>query len=209
MKTMSKLTLGLSALAILIVGCSSPTKTVSEESLGLRKTNLYTESTTTGDMTKYSNAAAGTSKTINRAFQDAPPMIPHDVEGMLPITISNNQCVGCHMPDVASAMGATAIPVSHLMDFRPATGIAKDGRITKLGKVVDNTSSERLANVSIKDNGGQLVGARFNCTQCHAPQSNATDAPANNFEAVYTHKDGAVKSTWSGGKLLDGINTLK
>ena len=34
-------------------------------------------------------------------------MIPHDTEGMLPITIDNNQCTSCHDPMVAESMGAT------------------------------------------------------------------------------------------------------
>ncbi len=183
---------------------------VTEESLGLRKTNLYTEeSETTGDMTKYGTAAAGTSKTISRAFQDAPPMIPHDVEGMLPITISNNSCTGCHAPEVASSMGALAYPKSHMTDFRPKTTMAKDGRIAKDGRAVDNTSSDKLAYVSIKSTGGKLSGARFSCTQCHAPQSNATDAPENTFEAVFSDKNGATKSSWSGTRLMDGIDTTK
>jgi|SaaInl8_120m_RNA_FD_contig_41_819913_length_1062_multi_5_in_0_out_0_2 nitrate reductase (cytochrome), electron transfer subunit len=216
MKKISKIVLGTVA-ALMVVGCSTTAnevdtkpkiQTVSEESLGLRKTDLYSESKTTGDITVYGKEVAGGSKTINRAFQDAPPMIPHDVEGMLPITIKNNQCTSCHMPGVAESIGATAIPVSHLTNFRPDTGIAKDGRITKKGKAVDNTSNSDLSEVSIEKT-DKLVGARFNCSQCHAPQSNATDAPKNNFEAVYTEKDGATKSNWSGSTLMDGINTIK
>jgi len=184
------------------------TGTVTEESLGLRKTDLYAENDTVGDKTRYGTKTAGSSKTIQRAFQDAPPMIPHDVEGMLPITISNNQCTSCHMPGVAESMGALPYPKSHMTDFRPATGIAADGTVTKNGKKVENTSSAKLENVSIKDNHGQLTGARFNCTLCHAPQSNATDAPANTFQADFTNKDGASKSSWDGGKLMDGIDTL-
>ena len=210
MRIISKLSLGLvTAATLFVVGCST-TQTYSEESLGLRKTNLYTEGAeTTGDMTKYGKNSAGKSKTIARAFQDAPPMIPHDVDGMLPITIKNNACTGCHAPEVAPSMGALAYPKSHMTDFRPKTGIASDGRITKDGVGVDNTSSDKLKYVSIKSTAGRLSGARFNCTQCHAPQSNATDAPANTFEAVYTSKDGASKSSWTGSKLMDGIDTLK
>ena len=208
MKMISKITLSLAvASSIFLAGCSN---TISEESLGLRETNLYTEGgETTGDMTKYGKAQAGSSKTIARAFQDAPPMIPHDVDGMLPITIKNNACTGCHAPEVASSMGALAYPKSHMTDFRPKTGIASDGRITKDGTAVDNTSSDSLKYVSIKSTAGRLSGARFNCSQCHAPQSNATDAPENTFEAVFTSKDGASKSAWTGTKLMEGIDTTK
>ncbi len=216
MKTMSKITIGLIAATLLFVGCGDTGtasnngvgETVSEESLGLRKTDLYSEASDTfGDEAKYSTKAAGTSQKIKRAFQDAPPMIPHDVEGMVPITISDNQCIGCHAPEVAPSVGATAYPSSHMTDFRPTTGIAKNGLITKSGVEVHNTSSDNRKNISIvaKD---KLVGARFNCTQCHASQADA-EAPKNNFEADFTSADGATASSWSGTKLMEGIDTTK
>lgn len=219
MKTINKIALSLAvASSIFFVGCHHDSDTakvevakgtISEESLGLRKTDLYSErKDTSGDMTSYSKHYAGSGHKITRAFQDAPPMIPHDTEGMLPITIKNNQCTSCHMPDVAPSMGATALPVSHFTNFRAATAIAKDGRITKNGTAVDNTSSANMSNLSIKSTGSKLAGARFNCSQCHAPQSDATDAPANTFEAVFSDKDGASKSSWSGSRLTDGLDTL-
>jgi len=208
MKTMSKITIGLVAATLLFVGCNESAtpagsngvgKTVTEESLGLRKTDLYSEkSETFGDAAKYNKAAAGTSQRIQRAFQDAPPMIPHDVEGMLPITISDNQCTGCHMPEVAPSVGATAIPSSHFTNFRP-TSVARSG---------ENTSSANLSNISIKTE-TKLVGARYNCSQCHAPQSGDALAVENTFEADFTSADGASKSSWSGTKLMEGIDTTK
>jgi len=211
MKAMSKLTIALAAAALLIVGCSgtdtakaTPVKeakaapTVSEESLGLRKTDLYSEDTTTGDETKYGVDAAGTSHKINRAFQDAPPMIPHDVSNFLPITASNNACTGCHMPEVAPAMGATPIPASHFLDMRPHHKF--DGK--QFTKSVDNMKNE--TSVVKKDN---LSQARFNCSQCHAPQSTGALAVENTFEAAYTKKDGASISSWD-EVVLDDLDTV-
>jgi len=191
------------------VAKSDGVKSISEESLGLRKTDLYSESADTkGALTKYTDVAAGSSKKIDRAFQDAPPMIPHSVDGLLPITIGNNACVGCHMPAVAAAVKATPVPKSHLMDFRPKTAIDKDGRVMKNGKVIENTSSEKRANISIKENKEEkLTGARFNCSQCHAPQSD-TEAPKNTFKPVYSDKDGATKSSWNGSRITDSLDTL-
>lgn len=196
----TKMALGLIAAAsIFVVGCST-TQTVSEESLGLRKTNLYTEAAeTTGDKTMYSKTAAGASKKFDRAFQDAPPMIPHDLDGLLPITINNNACVGCHEPAVASSMGATPIPKSHFMDFRPVHNF--DGK--KFTKSVDNMKNE----VSVKSI-SKLSGSRFNCTQCHAPQTTGELAVGNTFEATYTREDGATKSSWD-EVILDNLDTLK
>jgi len=218
MKTMSKITIGLVATTLLFVGCNESAtpatndgvgKTVTEESLGLRKTDLYSETTETfGDKARYNTAAAGTSKKIKRAFQDAPPMVPHDVEGMLPITIKDNQCIACHDPMVAADMGATPYPSSHMTNFRAATAIASDGRISKNGVATDNTSADGLKNVSIKKQ-STLVGARFNCSQCHAPQSGDALLVENNFEADFTSADGATASSWNGTKLMEGIDTTK
>jgi cytochrome c-type protein NapB len=208
MKTISKITLGLFTAALLFVGCNNDATpaagdtvkpTISEESLGLRKTNLYTEaSDTAGDATNYGKSVAGSGYKIKRAFQDAPPMIPHDVEGMLPITIKDNQCIGCHDPAVAASVGATAYPSSHMTNFRPAGSYAVKG---------ENTSDGTLSHISIKKE-GKLVGARFNCSQCHAPQSDSP-APKNNFEATFLNEDGASKSSWNGARLMEGIDTTK
>jgi cytochrome c-type protein NapB len=208
MKTMSKMTIGIVAAAFLFVGCGGGntatsaeekvTPTITEESLGLRKTDLYSEESTSAAKTEYRTGSAGSSAKIARAFQDAPPMVPHDTEGMLPITIADNQCTGCHMPDFASSMGATPIPVSHFTNFRPASMAIKG----------ENTSHADLTDISIISE-DKLVGARFNCTQCHAPQSQGNLAVENTFEAAYTTADGASSSSWSGSKLMEGIDTTK
>jgi len=190
--------LGLVSLAAVIaVGCASGAGTISEESLGLRKTNLYVEKAdTAGEVTTYGKAAAGSSKLFERAFENAPPMIPHDVEGMLPIKIGSNACTGCHMPEVAPSMKATPIPASHFASFRPSTAIGSDGRITKEGKGVDNTSD--LKTVAHKLD--KLSGARFNCSLCHAPQSTQAPLVGNTFTPDFS-ANGAKSSN-----LIDTIN---
>jgi len=215
MKLMSKITIGLATAALLFVGCGEATETAtpakgakvikfqSEESLGLRKTDLYAEETeTAGHKADYSTTYTGSGHKIARAFQDAPPMIPHDVEGLLPITINDNQCIGCHMPKEAKemGMGATPIPVSHFTNFRPTHKISKDGK--DFTKSIDNMKNE----VSIQET-TKLTGARFNCSQCHAPQSGKDLAVGNTFEADFTSADGASKSSWNGSKLMEGLDT--
>ncbi len=188
----------LSLVAIVAVGCAAGAgNTISEESLGLRKTNLYTEDNTKPVEAKYTTAAPGTSKRFDRAYENAPPMIPHSVEGLLPITKDNNQCLGCHMPDVAKSMGATPIPPSHFTNFRPQTKVGKNGEVIKEGKVVKNTSDVKVV-IHKQD---KLYQGRFNCSQCHAPQANVKPLVKNNFTPDFTTKDGAKKSN-----LLDVIN---
>jgi len=209
MKTIIKASVGIAIGSVLFfAGCNNNTmhkdtevksgKLVSEESLGLRKVDLYSENVVTPDATNYAKGYAGSGKVIARAFQDAPPMIPHDTEGMLPIQTDNNQCVGCHTPEVASSMGATPIPKSHFTNFRPHHKF--DGKM--FTKSIDNMKNE----MAIEET-QTLVNARFNCTQCHAPQSDG-QLVENTFSPEFTSEDGAKKSSWSGSKLTEGLDTI-
>jgi len=149
--------------AILITGCATK-NLISEESLGLRKTDIYTEKTTVGELTTYTKVAAGEAKVYKRAYENAPPMIPHDIEGLVPITTDNNSCLGCHDPMVASSIGATSVPKSHMYDMRKHT-------------VLDTVSN-----------------ARYNCTQCHVPQSNNEPLVKNTFQPDFLSKESMHKS---------------
>lgn len=184
------------AASILIVGCST-NQTISEESLSLRKTSMFDESKIAGDRTEYSKVNAGESKVINRAFENAPPMISHNVDGMLPITINNNQCVTCHVDSAPYDKTIPSVPKSHFTDYRPATALSNDGIITKEGKEVTNTSDFKTVGKPL----GKLSGTRFNCSQCHAPQSMVTEAPANEFKSEFRKENSANKSN-----LIDVIN---
>ncbi|SHO80911.1 Nitrate reductase cytochrome c550-type subunit [hydrothermal vent metagenome] len=164
-------------------------KVVTENVLGLRKTDIYDEKADTKPMkTNYGSDAPGTSQRLARAFQDAPPMIPHSVEGLLPIKAGNNQCISCHMPDVAKTMNATPIPKSHFTNFRPKHKF--DGK--KFEKAIDNLKNE----VSISKPSDKLSMARFNCSQCHAPQSRGDLAVSNTFEGGFSEKNGKSASSW-------------
>jgi len=169
-------------------------KVVTEEALGLRKTNLYEEAEeTTGDKADFSRPAPGTSTRFERAFVNAPPMIPHSVEGLLPITTANNQCVGCHMPAVAPAVKATPIPASHFTNYRPTT--VMDGeKVLKEGKEMGpaNTSDVLVAKAEKSE---QLNNSRFNCSQCHAPQSKGGTVVANTFQGDFGDGKGKTASS--------------
>jgi cytochrome c-type protein NapB len=190
-------------LSMVLVGttlaiASDAVKKVEEKELGLRHTNLYNETKVLPSKTNYTKKYPGSSTRFKRAFQDAPPMIPHSVEGLIPIQANNNQCLGCHIPEVAPSVGSTPLPQSHFMDFRPKHKMVKKTFV----KSIDNMKNE----VSIKKM-PQVSNARFNCTQCHAPQSK-TKAPENDFKADYLNKNGASRSSWSGSKLTEGLDTL-
>jgi len=189
-----------SMVALVSIGCASNNnKLVSEDELGLRKTSLNDEASVKPMEFSYSKDAPGTSKKIERAFVNAPPMIPHSVEGLIPITKNNNQCLSCHMPEVAKSMGATPIPPSHFINFRPDTKM-EGGKVIKEGKELgkSNTSDIKLAKAKKLN---QLYQGRFNCTQCHAPQANVKPLVKNNFTPDF--KDEKLKSK---SNLVDVIN---
>ena len=176
---------------------------LSDRQLSYRNTSLEDETVVVPPEVKYTDAAPGAAKRFKRAYQDAPPMIPHSVEGLVPIKKGNNQCLGCHMPDVAPAVGATPIPPSHFTNFRPKTYILH-GELYKNGHPIKNTSDENLANVSIKPMKTLYMG-RYNCTQCHAPQAKLNPLVENKFQAQYTDPNGAFRSSWHGKKYLEHI----
>ena len=113
----------------------------------------------------WTKPAAGESKRYDRSFENAPPLIPHDLEGLIPITADNNMCVSCHMPEVAKDVGATPIPKSHLYSIR-----------------------------SKKDLEGKLSDDRFNCTTCHVPQANVEAKFKNNFKPEYRDANSTSRS---------------
>ncbi len=188
---------GLLSLAAIATLAFAGGGTISEESLGLRKTDLYSESNTKPVEGKYDAKAAGEAKTFERSFVNAPPLIPHSTDGLVPITRKNNACLGCHMPNVAKSMGATPIPPSHFVDFRPSTKIDKKGDVVKDGKIIKNTSDV----IVVEHKQKKLYQGRYNCTQCHVPQANIKPLVKNNFKPDFQDSKLKTKSN-----LLDVIN---
>ncbi len=182
MKT-SRIISSFAAACILISGvyaASSMNAGVDETELGMRKAEVYTEDNAAPDGTNYHKEAPGTSKKFERAYVNAPPMIPHDISDLGEIDKNNNACLGCHMPEVAKDMGATPIPKSHFTNFRPHVESDAD----------DNFKSESNDQIIKKDLHGQLWQGRFNCTQCHAPQTQGKLRVESNFKPDYTDKKG-------------------
>ena len=189
--------LSVVAVSCLAISAYAADKVITPESLSLRKTNIVDESKAAPVDAKFDAAAPGAAKTIERSYQNAPPLIPHSVEGLLPITKDSNQCLSCHMPDVAKGVGATPIPVSHFTDFRPKTEVKND-KVIKDGKAVVNTTDVTVAKYKAMK---KLNPARFNCSQCHVPQANIKPLVENTFKPEFN--DEKLKSS---SNLLDVIN---
>ncbi len=130
-------------------------------------------------MPQYSDAAPGTAEKIERSFENAPPLIPHSTEGLVPVTKDNNMCLSCHMPAVAEAVKATAIPPSHFTNYRPEV-------VEKGGKYKVDAEEGQVYEKSLGD---ELSKARYNCTQCHVPQAKIDPMVQNNFDRVFRDKN--------------------
>jgi len=131
----------------------------SEEEMGIRKESLYSEDREKPEHGEYSKTEPGKSKRIERAFENSPPLIPHDLTGMLPLAETNNACLNCHMPEQARSLGATPIPKSHFVDME--TGL---------------------------DLKGGLDGRRYPCMECHVPQVKIPEPIKNTFKADFRSK---------------------
>jgi len=182
---LSKLALGFITISSMFAVYINAANTIKDASLGLRSESLLQENNVKGDKTKYSTDPAGTSTKIKRAFENAPPMIPHDTEGLLPITKDNNQCILCHDPSLAASVGATPLPKSHFTNFRENVSLNKNEELERDGKVFDNSSDLKTIQKPLN----MLSNARFNCSACHAPQSNNASIPKNNFTPEFRSSD--------------------
>lgn len=162
-----KLIFGTMCAILLLAGCNNPSlqKNESQNLLGFRSSDVLDENSVRLLDVNYTAEPAGTAQKIERSFENAPPFIPHDLEGLIPITRDMNMCVTCHMPEFAKDSGATPIPSSHLYSIR-----------------------------NQKDLGGKLSDDRFTCTQCHVQQADVKPLLKNNFKPEFRTKDGQERS---------------
>jgi len=126
---------------------------VADDDLSYRNEPLMADSGT--PPTVFDAAEPGDSELMDRSFENAPPMIPHNVDGLLPITGDDNMCLECHAPENAADAEAIPTPASHLYDMR---------------------RDKELSDVN---------PANYNCTLCHAPQANTGELVENTFEPHY------------------------
>ncbi len=136
----------------LLLGCVA---SISDATLSLRKGE------TAGDSVvlvapQYTNVEAGESKKMDRAFYDAPPMIPHSIEEMVQ-NKEENECLGCHED------GDEDTP-----------GISPSHRIKAVIKSVERSQSVNGQLHVVETHAKVAEGInneRYNCTACHLPQA--------------------------------------
>ena len=163
---MKKIAIASAAVAlILFTGCNQQntqtapkSKNISKpvEVTGIRKATLDKDSQNLPTITYNAPAPVpGQVKPFKKSYVTAPPMIPHSIAGMTPITVKNNMCLNCHLPQNAKALGVTPMPEDHFIDNFEG------------GKHVR-----------------RVAGSRYFCTTCHAPQANLDPVVENKFESL-------------------------
>jgi cytochrome c-type protein NapB len=144
------------SLVIAAAGCANTLQAGSSpipaDTLGLSKTSVFDNPAPPAFA--YSDTMPNKSKPLPRAYDGAPPQIPHSIEAFVPITADDNTCLSCH--DKPALMGkkikgiATAMPESHYTNI--------DGK-------------------------WQRNNNRYVCTQCHVPQADVKDLVGNTFRS--------------------------
>ena len=149
----------LSATAALVLAaCNLSTgqgSAVEDTQIGLRNVELKDESNVKNPVIAWKGDLPGSNEVYERSYENAPPLIPHSLEGLLPSTIDSNMWLTCHTPDTAKDMGTIPAPQSHYMYL-------------STGKKTVELNMER-----------------FNCVQCHVPQADAEPLVKNNFKADF------------------------
>lgn len=149
---MKKIALLGTALALMLsvqMTGAADKKGVSDEQIGLSKTGV--NDVPDPQVFEYRNNAPFSGKVLPRAYQGAPPQVPHNLEGFIPITRDANACIGCHQQP--SMIGKktkgqpTPMPISHYVDAKASA----------------------------------MNMGRYNCTQCHTPQATVKPLVGNTF----------------------------
>ncbi len=165
---------------------------IEEDKLGLIDASVKSEETNLKEKADYANLQPGKAETIDRAFENAPPLIPHTTIGFFPIKMKNNICFSCHLPDKIEKSGAVAIPATHFTSLRPEM-VEVDGIL----------QFEEEEDVHIQELDTTNF-AYFNCSQCHVPQTDVTVDIENLFTPEFREEFGLEKSDLS-EKLIEGV----
>lgn len=174
----------LTIILLFTTGCHSNKQNeyIDENQLGIIDASVNSEDTNLKEKAEFGNIQPGKAETIGRAFENAPPLIPHTTTGFFPIKMENNICFSCHMPDKVEKSGAIAIPATHFTNLRPSM-VEVDG--------VLQFENEQEVHVEKLDTTNH---AYFNCSQCHVPQTNVTVDIENLFTPEFREEFGLEKS---------------
>jgi cytochrome c-type protein NapB len=141
------------ALALLTAcATTSPALPVPAADLGLQKGPVL--ETPVPPKLAMNESAPGEVPLTRPSYAGVAPVIPHGIDGMVPITPTENACLGCHAVAAKEKGGPTPVPGSHYVDFRNAPG-----------KV-----------------GAKVVDTRFVCVSCHVQSTGAPPLVRSDFK---------------------------
>jgi cytochrome c-type protein NapB len=158
--------LALSLTALILLGCGSIDKTQEANDgvvLYFRSADLLAMSDQA--LPSYPSTPAGEAGSLGRDFPDAPPQIPHTTEDMYPITLDDNECLECHLPENAGR-GDVPLPKSHFQ----APVMVQGGSNDSMAWIVKDYEETE-----------DPFGGRYNCNMCHTPQADNVDTPTSTF----------------------------
>ena len=99
----------LSATAALVLAACNfgfgQSSAVEDTQIGLRNVSLEDELNVKNPAIAWKGDSPGSNELFERSYENAPPLIPHSLDGLLPITIESNACLSCHDVGVAKDMG--------------------------------------------------------------------------------------------------------
>ena len=177
-----------------VVACQQPKETkIDEDKLGFIDADLDSDETNFKMKADFNVDKPKAGNTIERAFENAPPMIPHTTAGFFPIKIDNNICLSCHMPDKVKESGAREISKTHFQSWRP--------QLKEENGTYSNPDDKEVY-VETMD---KLNNAYFHCSQCHVPQANVTINIENLFTREFRETFGIKESNLK-EKVNEGIN---
>ncbi len=142
----------IASLAVLSFGCAATGNVaVTDDSLGLSQTSVFDVETPAAF--EYRDLDPKVAGILPRAWEDAPPQIPHRAERYLPINAKLNKCLECHEePD-------------------------------KIGKKEKGKPTPMSDTHYVMEGKAFLVSnKRYVCTLCHAPQTDVGTLMGNTFK---------------------------
>lgn len=128
---------------------------IDQLNIGIGQDGVFSDATPTPFT--YSTIKAGESKLLPVSYHTLPPQIPHIISEYIPITAENNECMDCH--DKPEKIGRTA---------------------HKSGRKIPMPESH-YGGFYGKGEKDEVSGARYTCTQCHVPQSDAKPLVENTY----------------------------
>jgi len=148
-------------LAALAAGCATsaarsaapaPAAAIPDSSLGLARGSVF--AVLAPPVVAEEDSTPGEKGLRPRPYPGAPPVVPHGIQGFLPITPKDNACLACHgEAKVKKAGEPTPLPPSHYTDYSRRPPVP----------------------------GEKMAGSRWICVSCHVQQTDAKPIMGNRF----------------------------